>query len=420
MQRREWLRQSTYAGLALGLSPSSKCIDPPSLPERVLLQQDPDAYWLRIRNEQFVLPDWRVFLNSGGLGIAPKSVLKTIADHLELAATLVRDDLLYWGGALHDDIRQKLAQFFGCRKEELALTHNTTEGMNIVANGLDLKTGDEVLMTDQEHTGGSSCWFQKKARFGISVRQVKIPLPPRSRDEIVDRVISAIGPRTRVLSFSGITSPTGLVFPVRVICDAARAKGVITLVDAAHMPGQIPLNFHELGCDFLACSPHKWMLTTSGCGVFYGREDMLDRLWVNVAAGGWDRKDSGAGRFQMVGTNNLAIIQGMVEALRFLEEIGPEVVYGRIHQLAKEVLERGRKLSFMEKLTPDDDRMFAGMVAFRIKGSGERFWRLCKERRIWLLPSQATPGDHVRVSTHIHTRRNDLDLLFQTLQEGFS
>jgi len=162
------------------------------------------------------------------------------------------------------------------------------------------------------------------------------------------------------------------------------------------------------------------MLTTSGCGIFYGREDMLDRLWVNVAAGGWDQKDSGAGRFQMVGTNNLAIIQGMVEALRFLEEIGPEVVYGRIHQLAKEVLERGRNLSFIERLTPDDDRMFAGMVAFRIKGSGERFWRLCQERRIWLLPSQATPGDRVRVSTHIHTRRKDLDLLFQTLQEGLS
>ena len=144
------------------------------------------------------------------------------------------------------------------------------------------------------------------------------------------------------------------------------------------------------------------------------------RLWTNVAAAGWDRKDYGAGRFQMVGTNNLAIIQGMIEALHFLEELRPEVVYGRIHQLAQEVLERGRNLSFLERLTPDDDRMFAGMVAFKINGNGERFWKMCKERRIWLLPSQATPGDRIRVSTHIYTRRSDLDLLFETLQEGLS
>jgi selenocysteine lyase/cysteine desulfurase len=121
--------------------------------------------------------------------------------------------------------------------------------MNIVANGLDLRPGDEVLMTDQEHTGGSACWHQKKARANIEVRVVPIPLPARSPDNITDRVISSIGPRTRVLSFSGITSPTGLIMPVRLISEAARAKGVITVVDAAHMPGQVAMNLHDLGCD---------------------------------------------------------------------------------------------------------------------------------------------------------------------------
>jgi isopenicillin-N epimerase len=386
-----------------------------------LFRQDPDTYWLRVRREQFLLPDWRVFLNSGGLGVAPKPVLHSIDHHLNLAATLVGDDLLYWGGPPHDDIRRELAEFFGCNLQELALTHNTTEGMNIVANGLDLKLGDEVLMTDQEHPGGSCCWFQKQSRFGVAVRQVEIPLPPRNSEDIADRLISAIGPRTRVLSFSGITSPTGLVLPVRSICEAARAKGVITLVDAAHMPGQLPVNFHELGCDFLACSPHKWMLTTSGCGLFYGREEMLERLWVNVAAAGWDQKNTKAGRFQLVGTNNLAIIQGMIAALHFLRELSPERVYTRIHDLARDVFARAREVPTLEMLTPDDDRMFAGMVAFRIKGgTTPRFWDLCKKRRIWLLPGQATPGDRIRVSTHIHTRKSDLDLLFQTIQEGLS
>jgi isopenicillin-N epimerase len=421
MRRRELLKQSAYAATFLGLPLCGQSAPAHALPPRTLLRQDPDAYWLRVRQEQFLLPDWRVFLNTGGLGVAPKPVLQAIAHHLNLAATLVGDDLLYWGGFPHDDLRQELAEFFGCRPQELALTHNTTEGMNIVANGLDLRPGDEVVMTDQEHPGGSCCWFQKQARFGISVRQVKIPLPPKSSEEIADRLISAIGPRTRVLSFSGITSPTGLILPVRSICEAARAKGVITLVDGAHMPGQLPLNFHELGCDFLACSPHKWMLTTSGCGLFCGREEMLERLWVNVAAAGWDQKNLKAGRFQMVGTNNLAIIQGMMVALRFLQELGPESAYNRINDLAREVFTRARSVPTVELLTADDDRLYAGMVTFRIKsGNAPRFWDLCRLRRIWLLPAQATPGDRIRVSTHIHTRKSDLDLLFQTIQEGLS
>jgi len=421
MRRRELLKKSTYAATLLGLPLSSQSVPLPPLPNETLYRQDPDTYWLRIRQEQFLLPDWRVFLNAGGLGVAPNRVLQSIANHLNLAATLVGDDLLYWGGSAHYDIRQELAEFFGCSLQELALTHNTTEGMNVVANGLDLKLGDEVLMTDQEHSGGSSCWLQKQGRFGVTVRQVKIPLPSKSSEDIADRLISAMRPRTRVLSFSGITSPTGLVLPIRSICDAARAKGIITLVDAAHMPGQLPLNFHELGCDFLACSPHKWMLTTSGCGLFFGREEMLERLWVNVAAAGWNEKNAKAGRFQFVGTNNLAIVQGMIAALRFLRELGPERVYSRIHDLARDVFARARKATTLEMLTPDDDRMFAGMVTFRIKsGSAPRFWDLCKRRRIWLLPGQATPGDRVRVSTHIHTRQSDVDLLFQTVQEGLS
>jgi len=421
MQRRELLKKSACAATLLGLPLSNESTAQQPFPSETLFRQDPDAYWMKIRQDQFLLPDWRVFLNSGGLGVAPKPVLHAIDHHLNLAATLVGDDLLYWGGPAHEDIRQELAAFFGCRLQELALTHNTTEGMNIVANGLDLKAGDEVLMTDQEHAGGSCCWLQKRTRFGVVVRQVKIPLPAKNSEEVADRLVSAIGPRTRVLSFSGITSPTGLVLPVRSICDAARAKGIITLVDAAHMPGQLAMNFHDLGCDFLACSPHKWMLTTSGCGLFYGREEMLERLWVNVAAAGWDQKEAKAARFQSVGTNNLAIIHGMIAALRFLQQLGPGRVYRRIHDLAREVFERARTVDTLEALTPDDDRMFAGMVTFRIKsGSAPRFWELCKRRRIWLLPGQAILGDRIRVSTHIHTRKSDLDLLFQTLQEGLS
>ena len=302
-----------------------------------------------------------------------------------------------------------MADFLGCAKEELAFTHNCTEAMSFIAHGLDLKTGDEVVMTDQEHGGGSSCWRVKAARTGTVVREVPIPITPTEPGELVDRLISAIGPRTRVLSFSGITSPTGLILPTQQICQAARDKGVITVVDGAHMDGQIPVNLHDLGCDYFAGSPHKWMFAPAGCGLLYGRGDFLDRLWPSVVASGWDNKqDLHAARFMMVGTNNRAIFDGMMEGLRFLKRLGPELVYARTHYLAQLVLEQARRRKCFEAVTPDDSRFFHAIVSLN-----------CNARNADALPAamranniNAITGPRFRISTHIHSRPSDIEKLF--------
>ncbi len=255
--------------------------------------------------------------------------------------------------------------------------------------------------------------MQKQARFGVQVRYVPIAIPPKSPAEITDRVISAIGPRTRIISFSGITTTTGLVTPIREICQAARAKGVLTLIDGAHMNGQVPVNLHELGCDFFAGSPHKWMFTPCGCGLLYIREEHLDKLWVHTATFNWDKYDLKAARFMMVGTNNRAIFEGHMAALRFLKQVGPDRVYGRIHQLARGVRERVAKLPQLELLTPDDDGLYAGMVTFQFKGVDTKpLYALARKRGIWL-----AGAERLRISTHIHTRPADLDAFFQTMHE---
>lgn len=414
MNRRQLLRNATYAAALFGLPPSEIGAETPSLPDDGLFRRDPEAFWKRIRDEQFLLPGWRAFLNNGSLGIAPKPVVQAVADYLNRSAGLLMDEYPRWGYETLDGPRQELADFFGCKKDELALTHNATEAMNIVANGLDLKAGDEVLTTDQEHPGGSACWQLKKARFGIDIRQVPIPLPPRNPAQLADLLVSSIGPRTRVLSFSGITTTTGLIMPVREVCQAARDKGVITVVDGAHMNGQIPLNLHGLACDYFAGSPHKWLYAPAGCGVFYAREEMLDRLWVNVATGGWDNKEMKAARFMQVGTNNRAIFEGLVAGLRFLKQLGPERVYGRIHQLARSCYERASSVPGLEMLTPDDDAMFGSLVSFRLTAdAAKKANELCREKRIWIYPSERT-----RVSTHIHTRPEDLDVFFEIIRKA--
>lgn len=414
ISRREALRNLTWTAALFGLPPAAAGGKSPKLPENTLYEKQPERYWERIRKEQFLLPGWRAFLNNGSLGVAPRPVLDAVTDYLNRAAALRVEEYPRWGYETLDDYRTELARFTGCKKDELALTHNATEAMSIIAGGMPLKAGDEVLITDQEHPSGRCPWLLRQARDGIRVRVVKLPIPPENPEQLVDVLVSAIGPRTRVLSFSGITTTTGLVMPAREICGAARAKGVITVVDGAHMNGQVPFRIADLGCDYFAGSPHKWLFAPAGCGLLYIREERLDEHYPIVVTGNWDDKKLKAARFMRVGTNNRAIFEGLMAGLRFALSIGPDRIYKRIHALAKRTLERARNLPYLDSLTPDDGRLYGAMVTFRLKDKhAARLWELCRRKRIW-----TTERNPLRISTHIHTRPADLDLFFETLEEA--
>ncbi|MEZ5355924.1 MAG: aminotransferase class V-fold PLP-dependent enzyme [Bryobacteraceae bacterium] len=407
-------RRAAIASL-FALPAAAVRFDAPKLPPLALAARDSEKYWSRIRAEQFLLPKWRAFLNNGSLGIAPRPVVAAVADYLAQGAamTIPNGEYPRWGYETLDAHRQEMAAYLGCAKDDLAFTHNATEALSTIAAGIDLEAGDEVLMTDQEHGSGKAGWLMRQARHGIRVREVPIPLPPRDPEQLADVMISAIGPRTRVLFFSGITTMTGLVMPVRQICDAARAKGVITVVDGAHMNGQIACRLDELGCDYYAGSPHKWMFAPAGCGILWGRSEMLDRLWPSIVTGGWDNRERKAARFMMVGTNNRAIFEGMIAGVRFANAVGPERIFDRAHALARTVRERAAQLPYLELLTPADDRMYGALVSFRLKNiDPPKLFRKCDERKIWILKNQ-----RMRISTHIHTRPSDLDAFFETLAE---
>jgi isopenicillin-N epimerase len=383
------------------------------LPDDALFARDPETYWTRMREEQFFLPQWRSFLNNGSLGVLPRPVYQTVATYMEHAAALETPyPYPRWGYETLDEEREELSKYLGCKKDELALMHNATEAISTVAAGLDLKAGDEVVMTNQEHPSGKAGWAQKQARFGITVREVTIPLPPKDPGQLADLMISAIGPKTRVLSFSGITSPTGLIMPIKDICDAARAKGVMTLVDGAHMHGQMALKIADLHCDFFAGSPHKWMFAPAGSGFLYIREENLDRLWPLNVTGGWDDKSLKAARFMKQGTNNRAVFEGMIAGLRFAQAVGPERIYARTHQLARRTYERAAKLPYIKTLTPNDDRMFAALVGIQFTKDAGAVWQETAKRKIFV-----SGGPRVRLSSHIHTRPSDIDQLFDIIEE---
>ncbi len=421
LNRRDAIRNLAGAAALFGLSAEALSDDSTGLPADKLLAKDAEAYWNQLRDEQFLMPGGRAFLNTGSLGVAPRSVVEAVANYLHRAAELEMQDLQAeryprWGYETLDSERTELAEFVGCKMDELAITHNATEAMSIIGGGMTLEKGAEVLLTDQEHPSGRGPWHLREAKGELTTREVAIPLPPDNPQQLVDVIISAIGPKTRVLSFSGITSPTGLLMPIREICDAARDRGVITVVDGAHMTGQVAYRLDEMHCDFFAGSPHKWLFAPAGSGLLYIREEHLDTHYPVIATAGWDDKSMKAARFMRFGTNNRAIIEGFVAGLHFARAIGPDNVYQRIHDLAIDTYTRARDLPYTEMLTPQDSSMYGSLVTFRINLPDrklERLWQLCDERKIW-----TTNNKQLRVSTHIHTRRSDLDQFFATLAEA--
>jgi isopenicillin-N epimerase len=409
--RRHALSQLALLGAWLGVPWERGRAETTTLPDRSLLQTHPERFWERLRAEQFLLQPDRRFLNPASLGVMPRPVLQAVFASLTRGAEYATDDVQRWGYETLEAERSTMAQFLGCRTDELAFTHNCTEAMSSIASGLDLKAGDEVLLTNQEHGSGTACWKLKAARVGITVREVEIPVTPKQPEDLTERLIGAIGPKTRVLSFSGITSTTGLILPAQAICQAARAKEVITVLDGAHMDGQIPVHLHDLGCDYFAGSPHKWMFAPPGCGLLYGRADRLRTLWPSVVSSGWDgRPGDPAMRFMMIGTNNRSTIDGMMAGLTFLQDLGEKVVYARMHQLARLALAEAQRRPYLDIVTPEDSRFFQAILSIRFKTDKlEPLWSAVKSSRINLLG-----GQRLRLSFHVHTRPDDIATFFRT------
>ncbi|MFO0807610.1 MAG: aminotransferase class V-fold PLP-dependent enzyme [Gemmataceae bacterium] len=419
--RREFIRRAAIGAAAFGLpmAQAERALgaDSPRLPSPALLHTDADRYWAELRRQWLLAPD-RINLNCGSVGCTPLPVLNAVIDHL-LGSEAFREPAYPWFGYEENDIlgelRKALAAFLHCKRDELALVRNATEANNVVCNGLDLKPGDEVLLTDQEHPGGRCCWEQKAARYGIKLNTVTLPKPPASVDEIVERFRRALTPQTRVLVFSHITTVTGLILPAKELCRLARGHDVLTHVDGAHAIGQIPLDLHDLGCDFYATSPHKWLLAPKGTGTLYVREELLDRLWVTIASADWRNRALKAYRFSNVGTSNLSVMVGLKAALDFHQTIGPAHVYTRIHALAKRIRDRLSQFPRLRLTNASADAFYGGLVSFE-PTSGDLTGVMAElaARNICVAGSP----QRVRVATHVFTQSIELNAFFDAVERG--
>ena len=328
---------------------------PARLPDRALYDSDEDAYWRELR-KQFLIPADEVYLNNGTVGSSPAPVLRAIFEGYETCEKMNQadpEDYPIWGYAAWNEFRDPLAAFVGCQRDEIALLRNATEANSYIANGIDLKAGDEVVITDQEHPGGEHPWDLRAKRYGVVIKKVTLPKPVENPAQVLNLFNDAITPRTRVFFFSHITTVTGVVLPAKELSALARSKGILSAVDGAHVPGMMRLNLRELGCDMYSSSPHKWLQAPKGSGFLYVRDEVIDRVWNTIATEGWDDPKLRAERFQRIGSSNVPALWGLRASIQLANDIGMDRIERRQRQLCDSILAAMVKRGATSWTSPD-------------------------------------------------------------------
>src|SRR6267154_2036734 len=382
---------------------------PAQLPESSLYASNEEMYWTELR-KQFLIPPENIYLNNGTVGSSPAPVLRAIFEAYNETEKMAQSNpevYPIWGHAAWNAFRDPLAAFVGCKRDEIALVRNATEANSYIANGVDLKAGDEVLMTDQEHPGGEHPFNLRAKRYGIVVKKVTLPKPVPNAAAVLNLISDAITPRTRILFFSHITTVTGVVLPAKELCTLARSKGILSAVDGAHVVGMMALNLHELGCDMYSSSPHKWLQATKGSGFLYVRDEVIDRVWNTIATEGWDDTKIRAERFQRIGSSNVPALWGLRASIKLANDIGMDRIERRHRQSADyilgEMVKRGA-----ESWTSPDAALRCGIATVNVPG----LKRMDLENWLWQTKKIRIRGgdpSKLRLSTPYYLLRKEVD-----------
>jgi len=317
--------------------------------------------------ELFQLRHDIAFLNHGSFGACPRPVFEMYQRwQRELEAQPVEFLGRRLGGLLAE-ARERLAAYLGAHADDLVFVPNATYGMNIVARSLGLQPGDEVLGTDHEYGAVARTWRFVCGPRGATYRAQPIPLPVTDADALVERLWEGVTERTRVIVVSHITSPTALIFPVAAICRRAAERGILTVVDGAHAPGQVDLALDALGADFYTGNLHKWLCAPKGSGFLYARPERQHLLRPLAVSWGWEAEQPGPSPFQdyfeWTGTDDPAAYLSVPAAIAFQEEHNWPAVRVACHALAATARERIAALTGLPQISPDSPEWWMQMCA---------------------------------------------------------
>ena len=377
--------------------------------------------WEEIR-DQFSLTKNRVYFNNGTIGPSPEPVLTSVI------AAMKQVDFMsehYENNGVV--LREKIGQFINSSPEEISLTHNTTEAINIVAQGLELNAGDEVIITTHEHVGNALPWLNRARLDQIVLKSFE---PKKTAQEVIAQISSLISSKTKVIAIPYISCTTGQVFPIKELAALAHEKNIFIFVDGAHALGMLPLNMKELDIDFFATCGHKWMCGPKGTGFLYIKKSLLDKVQARFVGAysdtGWsltppkiDGLNPTAHRYDY-GSQNTSLYAGFSAAIDFFNLIGMQKIKNYGCELATLLQNELLKLSdFIEVLTPIEEQSKAMIISFRFKEKDYKLFANYAGKngfRIRQVPEANLNA--IRVSTHLYNSKEEV-LNFVKMVEQF-
>ena len=372
---------------------------------------------------QFLLNPEIIFLNFGSFGATPKAIF---------------DDYQNWQRALeHDPVqfitvrgiqylkesRQRLAKYLVCHEDDLVFVTNPSYALNIVVKSLDLKPGDEILSTDLEYGASDKTWDYYCSKAGATYVRQHITLPLTTKQQFIEDFFKGLNTKTKAIFISQITSSTALILPVKEICEIAKEKGLLTIVDGAHGPGQIPVNLAELKADVYTGACHKWMMAPKGCSFLYVKKELQHQFDPLIVSWGYKSEFPSASLFldyhQMQGTRDFSAFLTVPKVIDFLKENKWDEVAAGCRKLVQQNAQRFCDLLGTKPLCPISDEFLGQMFSIPIKPlSPERLQRYLFQTYNIEIPIMRHGKDvYLRYSINAFNRQGDLDKLFVALKE---
>ncbi|WP_428235329.1 aminotransferase class V-fold PLP-dependent enzyme [Gracilimonas sp.] len=375
-----------------------------------------EDFWAQVQ-QAFTVDRSLINLNNGGVSPSPAFVQEAMKKHLDFSNQAPVYNMWRILEPRREGVRQRLARNFGVDTEEIAITRNASESLQICQLGFDLNPGDEVLTTDQDYPRMINTFKQRERREGIKLNQISIPVPAEDDAEIVRRFEEAITPNTKLILMCHIINLTGQILPVKKVVHMVRKKGIPVIVDGAHAYAHFEFDHADLDCDYYTTSLHKWLFAPHGTGMLYVRKDKIKDLWPLMAAA--ESQDEDIRKFEEIGTHPAANFLAIGEALTFHEGIGASRKEARLKYLNDlwiDELVDGDKVVLHTSRNP---KYACGIATVEIKGMepNELNSTLWSDYRIITTPINHEQFRGIRVTPNVYTTREEIDRFVSAMKD---
>lgn len=381
-------------------------------PQQAAIDED---FWFDIQ-QAFSVTRGIINLNNGGVSPSPRIVTEAFVRYTweqEDATAYTMWQILE---PQSETIRAGLAELFGCDKEEIAITRNASESLEILQMGMDFKSGDEILTTTQDYGRMLTTFRQREQREGLVLKLVKIPIPPKNLDEIVDSFEKGITPRTKVILISHMINITGQITPVKAVCDLARSKGIEVIVDGAHSFAHFDFLQKDLNCDYFGTSLHKWLFAPKGTGLLYVKRDKIEKIWPLMSADKSQKND--IRKFEEIGTHSAAMRLAIGEAILFHRGIGPKRKEERLRYLSRYWMDKLKDVPRVRFNTSFDPAQMCGIANVEIEGMepGPIASYLMDRHKIFTVSIVHPEFKGLRITPNVYTTLAELDRFCEIME----